>query len=82
LPNFLALPLFFVESCGCWLTLYQGSGHLVPTSEMKQWRFEIRSKEARIPEDEIMPIVYSDEEKIWPLATLGKDGGIVDGIVN
>jgi hypothetical protein len=49
---------------------------------MKQWRFEIRSKEARIPEDEIMPIVYSDEEKIWPLATLGKDGGIVDGIVN
>jgi hypothetical protein len=49
---------------------------------MKQWRFEVRSKEARIPEDENMPILYSDEEHSWPLATIGKDGGIVEGSVN
>jgi hypothetical protein len=35
-----------------------------------------------IPEDENMPILYSEEEHSWPLATLGKEGRIFGGVVN
>jgi hypothetical protein len=46
----------------------------VPAEDLKNWSFEVRSKEAMIPEDENLPIEYSDEQETW-LRMIGGTGG-------
>jgi hypothetical protein len=48
-------------------------GDSVPAENLKNWRFEVRSKEATIPEDENLPIEYSNEEEIL----LRMTGGVI-----
>jgi hypothetical protein len=46
----------------------------VHAEDVKNWRFEVRSKEATIPEDENLPIRYSDDEETLLRMTGGTIG--------
>jgi hypothetical protein len=45
----------------------------VPAEDLKNWSFEVRSKEAMIPEDDNLPIEYSHEEE----TLLRMTGGVI-----